>query len=186
MPEPARYDSRAHRAADSKAAESPRWAERLDADGGVVEALDEQSALAAAAKLRSLGCQALVICFLHSYKNPAHERRARDLIKERFPDLGVDLSCEVWPQAREFERATLAIINAYIRPAVERQAALLTQGMAERGVQTPRPGRPLQRRHGTARHAGGAAGDGAAFRPGGRGGRPQRRRPWRPAGAPPT
>ena len=139
VPEPARYDSRRTEPLIPRQLVA-EVAERLDADGGVVEALDEQSALAAAAKLRSLGCQALVICFLHSYKNPAHERRARDLIKERFPDLGVDLSCEVWPQAREFERATLAIINAYIRPAVERQAALLTQGMAERGLQTPARG----------------------------------------------
>ena len=139
VPEPARYDSRRVPPLIPRQLVA-EVAERMDADGRVVEALDEQSALAAAAKLHELGCQALVICFLHSYRNAAHERRARDLIKKRLPNLGVELSSEVWPQAREFERTTLAVINAYIRPAVERQVELLTQGMAERGVRTPARG----------------------------------------------
>lgn len=139
VPEPARYDSRRAKPLIPRQLVA-EVDERLDADGRRVRALSEPSTLAAAAKLRRLGCQALVICFLHSYKNPAHERQARALIKRRFPELGVDLSCEVWPQAREFERATLAIINAYIRPAVERQVELLTQGMAERGVRSPARG----------------------------------------------
>lgn len=139
VPEPARYDSRRAKPLIPRQLVA-EVEERLDAEGEVVKALSESSTLAAAAKLRRLGCQALVICFLHSYRNPAHERRAHDLIKERFPELGVDLSCEVWPQAREFERAALAVINAYIRPAVERQVELLTQGMAERGLRSPARG----------------------------------------------
>ena len=136
IPEPARYDSRRpvplvprRRVAEVE--------ERIDAEGRVVKPLVADSAVAAAARLRELGCEILVICFLHSYKNPAHEREARSAIERRLPGLAVEISSDVWPQAREFERATLALVNAHIRPAVERQAKLLVGGMAERGVGTP-------------------------------------------------
>ena len=136
VPAPARYDSRRtppliprRRVAEAQ--------ERMDAAGRVAQPLQPQSVRDAAARLHGLGCQTIVICFLHSYRNPAHEIAARILIEDQFPHLQVELSSEVWPQAREFERATLAVINAYIRPAVERQVALLTQGMAQRGVRTP-------------------------------------------------
>ena len=139
VPEPARYDSRRpvplvprRRVAGVE--------ERIDAEGRIVKPLDEESAIAAAARLKELGCEILVICFLHSYKNPAHEREARSAIERRLPGLAVEISSDVWPQAREFERATLALVNAHIRPAVERQAKLLVGGMAERGVGTPARG----------------------------------------------
>ena len=139
VPEPARYDSRRpvplvprRRVAEVE--------ERIDSEGRVVKPLDADSTVAAAARLGELGCEILVICFLHSYKNPAHEREARGAIERRLPGLAVELSSDVWPQAREFERATLALVNAHIRPAVERQAKLLVGGMAERGVRTPARG----------------------------------------------
>ncbi len=139
VPEPARYDSRRpvplvprRRVAEVE--------ERVDADGGVVRALDRASVVAAAHRLQAHGCEILVICFLHSYKNPAHERAARAAIESELPGFPVELSSDVWPQAREFERATLALVNAHIRPAVERQVELLAGGMAERGVRTPARG----------------------------------------------
>ncbi|MDE0062015.1 MAG: hydantoinase/oxoprolinase family protein [Gammaproteobacteria bacterium] len=139
IPEPARYDSRRpvplvprRRVAGVE--------ERIDAEGRVVKPLDAESTVAAAARLGELGCEILVICFLHSYKNPAHEREARAAIERELPGLPVEISSDVWPQAREFERATLALVNAHIRPAVERQAKLLVGGMAERGVGTPARG----------------------------------------------
>ena len=139
VPEPARYDSRrpAPLVPRRRVAEV---AERVDADGRVVRALDRGSALAAARRLQALGCDILVICFLHSYKNPAHERAARAAIEQDLPGFPVEISADVWPQAREFERATLALVNAHIRPAVERQVELLVNGMAERGVRTPARG----------------------------------------------
>ncbi|MCY3793489.1 MAG: hydantoinase/oxoprolinase family protein, partial [Gammaproteobacteria bacterium] len=112
----------------------------IDADGRAVEALDAESAVCAARRLQAQGCEILVVCFLHSYRNPAHERAARTAIEQALPELAVELSSDVWPQAREFERATLALVNAHIRPAVERQVALLVSGMAERGVRTPARG----------------------------------------------
>ena len=139
VPEPARYDSRrpAPLVPRRRVAEVE---ERIDADGRVVRALDRGSALAAARRLQALGCDILVICFLHSYKNPAHEKAARAAIEQDLPGFPVEISADVWPQAREFERATLALVNAHIRPAVERQVELLVNGMAERGVRTPARG----------------------------------------------
>ncbi len=139
VPEPARYDSRR----PTPLVPRRRVAEvegRIDARGRVVRDLDVDGAVAAAAGLQAQGCEILVICFLHSYKNPAHERQARDAIECRLPGLPVEISSDVWPQAREFERATLALVNAHIRPAVERQVELLVGGMAERGVGTPARG----------------------------------------------
>ena len=139
VPQPARYDSRRplplvprRRVAEVR--------ERIDADGRAVEALDAESAVSAAHRLQTQGCEILVVCFLHSYRNPGHERAARTAIQQALPGLAVELSSDVWPQAREFERATLALVNAHIRPAVERQVALLVTGMAERGVRTPARG----------------------------------------------
>lgn len=139
VPQPARYDSRRplplvprRRVAEVR--------ERIDADGQPVEALDADSAVRAARRLQAQGCEILVACFLHSYKNPAHERAARTAVQSALPGLAVELSSDVWPQAREFERATLALVNAHIRPAVERQVTLLVNGMAERGVRTPARG----------------------------------------------
>ena len=139
VPEPARYDSRR----PAPLVPRRRVAEvegRIDAQGRVVRELDAGGAVAAAARLRDLGCEILVICFLHSYRNPAHEREARTAIERELPELPVEISSDVWPQAREFERATLALVNAHIRPAVENQVDLLVDGMAERGIGTPARG----------------------------------------------
>ena len=73
---------------------------------------------------------------MHSYLNPAHELRVGERLAEAFPDLPVELSCKTWPQAREYERAVLATINAYVRPAVERYLDLLVDGIGERKVKT--------------------------------------------------
>ncbi|MCY4563363.1 MAG: hydantoinase/oxoprolinase family protein, partial [Gammaproteobacteria bacterium] len=139
VPEPARYDSRR----PAPLVPRRRVAEvegRIDAQGRIVRELDAGGAVAAAARLRDLGCDILVICFLHSYRNPAHEREARAAIERELPGLPVEISSDVWPQAREFERATLALVNAHIRPAVENQVELLVDGMAERGIGTPARG----------------------------------------------
>lgn len=139
IPAPARYDSRRVRPLIPRR-RVVEAQERMDSTGRVVRPLQPQSVVQAAERLNALGCQTIVICFLHSYRNPTHEREARALIQGLFPQLVVELSSDVWPQAREFERATLAVINAYLRPAVERQVALLTQGMAQQGLSTPARG----------------------------------------------
>src|SRR5690606_22264818 len=109
---------------------------RLNADGLEIEPLDDVSILKAAAELVDMGTEVIVICLLHSYRNPNHELRVQSLIAERYPDVPCELSALTWPQAREYERAILATINAYVRPAVIRYLDHVTVGAADLGIQT--------------------------------------------------
>ncbi|MFZ0217579.1 MAG: hydantoinase/oxoprolinase N-terminal domain-containing protein, partial [Candidatus Dormiibacterota bacterium] len=107
---------------------------RIDAAGSEHTPLDEVELVAAARELRAEGAEILVVCFLHSYRNPRHERAARAALAGALPDLRVELSSEVWPQAREFERATLTTVNAHVRPIVESYLRDLEEGLAARGI----------------------------------------------------
>ena len=92
---------------------------RLRADGSEHAPLDEA---AVAREVRALveheGIEALAIAFLHAYRNPAHERRAREIVLGLYPQLLVSLSSEVAPEIREYERTTTACVNAYVQPRV--------------------------------------------------------------------
>ena len=77
---------------------------RVTVDGAELEPLDEEAVRAAARRLRAAGVDSIAVCFLHSYANPAHERRARALLLEEHPGGAVSLSSEVLPVFREFER----------------------------------------------------------------------------------
>ncbi len=89
--------------------------ERLLADGRVDIPLDVASAVAAAGAARRQGATAIALCFLHSYRNPEHERRAAAAIRAAMPDLEVMASHEVWPQQSEYERAVVTLLNAYVK-----------------------------------------------------------------------
>ena len=108
--------------------------ERIRASGDVELPLDEAAVIAAVTQLRDgHGVESLAICFLHSYRHPAHELLAGRLVAQAFPDLHVTLSHEVSPFSREYERWTTATINAYNRPLIDTyldrlQAALHTLG----------------------------------------------------------
>ena len=69
------------------------------------------------------GVEAIAICFLFSFLNPAHERRAREIIRERHPELIVSLSSEVDPAFREYERTVVTAFDAYVKPVVDRYLA---------------------------------------------------------------
>ena len=90
--------------------------ERILANGHVFRPLDPAEAVTAAGELRAAGVTSLAICFLHAYRNPLHERQAAAAIRDSFPDLYVCASSEVWPQQREYERALVATMNAFIGP----------------------------------------------------------------------
>ena len=90
--------------------------ERLDATGDVVTPLDEQAVAAAAGQLKKEGVEALAVCYLHAYRNSAHERRTREIVHEVFPEAVVSLSSEVAPEFREYFRASTTLINAGVRP----------------------------------------------------------------------
>lgn len=108
--------------------------ERMRHDGGVETRLDPQAAVMAVRKLiAEAGIEALAICFLHSYKNPAHERAARDAIAVAFPNLPVSLSSDVFPYMREYERWTTTTVNAYAQPKLDRYLSRLEEGLAAMG-----------------------------------------------------
>jgi N-methylhydantoinase A len=79
------------------------------------------------------GVTSLAVCLLHSYANPAHERRIETAIAERFPGLHISLSSEVLPQLREYERTSTVVMSAYTRPAVDCYLGQLEARLAESG-----------------------------------------------------
>lgn len=110
---------------------------RLLASGEELRPLEREQVLAAADELLERGCDTLAVSFLHSYRNPNHERRAGAWIRERHPELHVTLSSDVWPQHREYERTELAVVNAHVAPVMERYFAHLVGSLRELGVTAP-------------------------------------------------
>src|SRR6516164_10724531 len=95
--------------------------ERLTADRAtVLEPLDEAGVRRAARELGAEGVEAVAICFLFSYLNPVHEKRAAAILREELPGCFVTTSAEVAPQFREFERFTTAAMNAFVGPKMRR------------------------------------------------------------------
>ncbi|HEY8760643.1 MAG TPA: hydantoinase/oxoprolinase family protein [Candidatus Dormibacteraeota bacterium] len=92
--------------------------ERLDFRGSVLKVLDEEDARAAARWARDTGIAAVGICFLHSYANPAHELRMREILLAEHPDCVVSISSEVWPEYREYERTVTTLVDAFVKPHV--------------------------------------------------------------------
>jgi N-methylhydantoinase A len=111
--------------------------ERLAVDGSVVTPLDEADVRAAAEEFRRLGVQAVAVCFLHSYANPEHERRAGALLAELLPGIPVTLSTEVLPVFREYERTMATALNAYVMPAVSTYVRRIEDRLKEGGVAAP-------------------------------------------------
>jgi N-methylhydantoinase A len=111
--------------------------ERVDAAGRVLVPLDEAALARLADRLAALGIEAVAIGFLHSFMNPDHERRARDILAARLPQVAITLSCEVSPEMREYERFSTACANAYVQPLVGRYLADLERLLAAEGVRCP-------------------------------------------------
>src|SRR5690606_8106968 len=94
--------------------------ERMDARGRVVTPLDEAAVEAAIRDLLAQGCEALVIHFLHSYANPAHELRAAEIAASLWPNGYVTTGHSLLSEAREYERGVTAAVNASVQPVLER------------------------------------------------------------------
>jgi N-methylhydantoinase A len=107
--------------------------ERMDARGRVLTPLDEAAVAAAARMLLDLGCESLVIHFLHSYANPAHELRAGEIAARLWPNRYVTLGHALLSESREFERGVTAAVNASVQPLLERYMARLSDELAARG-----------------------------------------------------
>ncbi len=106
-------------------------------EGEVLTPLDEEAVRGAAEFLRGEGVDAVAVCFLFSYLDDAHERRAAEIVREVMPDAFVCTSSDVVPQFREFERFTTTSINAFVGPAMKRYIERLEQKVEETGVTAP-------------------------------------------------
>lgn len=102
--------------------------------GTVLVPLDENEVRAAAIQLREAGVEAVAVCFLFSYLNPEHERRAAAIVREELPNAFVTTSAEISPQFREFERFTTACMNAFVGPQVGRYLRQLERAVDAEGV----------------------------------------------------
>jgi len=108
--------------------------ERVGSRGEIVRPLDDAETLRRLAALKDSGAEAVAVCLLFSFVNPAHELRLRELIREVAPSAHVYLSCETLPQIREYPRLATTAVNAYVAPTVIRYIERLERAIAERGV----------------------------------------------------
>ena len=110
---------------------------RMDVAGHELTPLDETALPAMVSALKDADVDAVAICLLHAYANPAHERRLRDLLTAALPELVVSVSHEVSPEAREFDRLCTTIANAYIQPLMARYLADLKSLFSAEGLNCP-------------------------------------------------
>jgi len=108
--------------------------ERTLADGAVATAVDVDAVRSAISALVVEGVEALAVCFLHSYVNPAHERQVAELVRREFPDLYLSISSDVLPEFREFERLSTTVMNAYVGPVMDRYLRRFEERVAALGL----------------------------------------------------
>jgi N-methylhydantoinase A len=92
--------------------------ERVAADGSVLQSLDEGFVRRLVAELRDKGIKAIAVCYLNSFRNPAHERRTAEIIAEVAPEIRVSISSEVVAEIREFQRTSTTLANVYVQERV--------------------------------------------------------------------
>ena len=111
--------------------------ERIGARGEVLLTFDEQAARGVVARLKDGDYESVAVGFMHSYRNPDHERRFRELLREAAPSLAVSLSCEVSPQMREFERFNTVCANAYVQLLITSYLRRLESELRRMGAACP-------------------------------------------------
>lgn len=112
-------------------------AERMAADGSVVEPLSETSVIAAGETLVAEDIEAVGIVFINSYRNPAHELQAAEILRAHFPQLLVTTSCAVLPEMKEYERTSTTVVNAYLLSAMRQYLQRLESGLRDIGIGAP-------------------------------------------------
>ncbi|HEU4377700.1 MAG TPA: hydantoinase/oxoprolinase family protein [Hyphomicrobiaceae bacterium] len=111
--------------------------ERLDVHGAVRLALDEGAVRAVAKRIADAGIEAIAVALIHSYTNPAHEQRVGAVLAELYPSISVSLSSAVSPEAREYERTSTTIANAYVQPLMAGYLKRLQRAFTEFGYTRP-------------------------------------------------
>ena len=108
--------------------------ERTGPRGEVLHPLDETGVRAAAERIRAAGIEAVAVCYLHSFANPAHERRTGEILRDTLPGAFVSLSVDVLPQKLEYERTSTTVINAYVGPPVEQYVRSMVSQVEGAGI----------------------------------------------------
>ncbi|WP_439498313.1 hydantoinase/oxoprolinase family protein [Bosea sp. (in: a-proteobacteria)] len=108
--------------------------ERMNADGKAETVPEEDAIAAALAQAEAAGAEGIVLAFLHSYTNPAHERLVKQALNRMRPELPVFCSADVWPIVREYERTITACIHGAVQPRVSHYIGRLEAALRERGV----------------------------------------------------
>ncbi|MGI5201314.1 hydantoinase/oxoprolinase family protein [Spirillospora sp. CA-108201] len=111
---------------------------RIDAQGAEVEPLDEDAVREAGRILvEEHGLRSLAVCFLHSYAEPAHERRAAQILRDAYPDVSISVSTDISREYREYERTSTATLDAYIRPVLSDYIGALETRLGDAGLTRP-------------------------------------------------
>ncbi|MGE3540285.1 MAG: hydantoinase/oxoprolinase family protein [Candidatus Tectimicrobiota bacterium] len=111
--------------------------ERVNGRGGIERALDPADAAQAVDRLLAEGVEAIAVCLLNAFANPAHELLLKEIITARAPHLPCCVSCEVLPEIKEYERTSTTVINTYVMPIVARYLTSLRQELTRNRVTAP-------------------------------------------------
>jgi len=111
--------------------------ERINARGEVERALEPAEVEAVLDQLLAARVEAISVCLLHSYRNGAHERMIRDIIRRRAPEMVLSISSEVLPEIKEYERTSTTVIDSYVKPVVGRYLRSLSADLKQVGIAAP-------------------------------------------------
>ncbi len=111
--------------------------ERVTASGEVLKPLDDEEVRALAASLREHRPEAVAVCLLHAHLHPDHERRVGEILRAELPGVPVTLSSEILREQQEYERTATTVVNAYVRPLMQRYLGSLRAGLDDAGIDAP-------------------------------------------------
>jgi N-methylhydantoinase A len=114
--------------------------ERMTAEGDILTPVSVDDVAAVAEQISSLGLDAVAVCLLHSYINPAHEQQVAEILSRVLPDVVVTISSDLAPEFREYPRACTAVVNAGLVPVVAEYLSRIEKGLVDQGV-------PIERLH---------------------------------------
>ena len=112
-------------------------AERIAADGSLVLPLDEAAVVDITNRCATLEVDAIAVCLINAYVDGRHEEAVASIVRDHLPGVPVTVSSELVPQIQEYERTSTAVINAYIRPVVERYTSALEARLQQLGIKVP-------------------------------------------------
>ena len=111
--------------------------ERISASGEVLTPLSESELWQLKEELEKEAVESVAVCTLHAYAFPQHENAVGDFLRAQLPDVPVSLSSEVLPERKEYERTATTVVNAYVRPVMQRYLNAMHSGLQDMGIEGP-------------------------------------------------